>query len=152
MFLSDRSGSIGLWSIRVDNGKATGSPELVRGNLGGRVYGLGFSRDGAYFYGTDNKLSDIYVVGIDSTALEFDGPPKTLSDRVLGSNFGATWSPDGRFVAFGRRSNPTDATPTLVIRSVNDGTRADGPQSSVTVAESCHLDGFRTAAHCSYRI
>ena len=122
--MSDRSGSPALWTIRVDNGVPKGTAELVRPNLG-NVRVLGFTRDGSYFYGLQNGQADVYVAKLNPSNLGFTAPPTPLTDRFVGSNSGASWSPDGRHVAFVR--GPDRRSKVLVVRSVADGTERTLP-------------------------
>ncbi len=116
VFASNRSGTNGLWSIQVEDGKPKGSPELLRDNMGG-TRSLGFSRDGSYFFGMANVRSDIYVADFDQESLR-TSPPKPLSDRFVGRNSGLSWSPDGKWLAFKRGVIDQQ---TLVIRSELSG-------------------------------
>ena len=116
VFASNRSGTNGLWSIQVEDGKPKGSPELLRDNMGD-TRSLGFSRDGSYFFGTANVRSDIYVADFDQESLR-TSPPKPLTDRFVGRNSGPSWSPDGKWLAFKR--GVIDQK-TLVIRSELSG-------------------------------
>src|SRR5207244_2804378 len=51
LFLSNRSGARGLWSIPIENGKETAAPTLASTNLGtGSVWPIGMTRSGSYYY------------------------------------------------------------------------------------------------------
>jgi Tol biopolymer transport system component len=115
VFVSDRSTNFGLWSIRVDNGRPVGAPELLRGNIGS-IQGLGVSRDGALFYGRMNSRDDVYAADIDPATAAITSKPSPLIDRSMGSNRGASWSPDNTFVAFVRSTPSGDA---VVVRSAD---------------------------------
>ncbi len=118
IFMSDRSGSQALWAIRVDRGTPKGSPELIRPNVG-EIWLQGFTRDGSFFYGSLNRETDVYVATLDPSTLAVIREPAPLTDRFVGSNAGATWSPDGRLVAFLRGTDRRSKS--VVIRSVGDG-------------------------------
>jgi Tol biopolymer transport system component len=118
IFTSDRSGSQALWAIRVDRGTPKGSPQLIRPNVG-EIWAQGFTRDGSFFYGSLNREADVYVATLDPSTLAVTAPPAPLTDRFVGSNTGATWSPDGRLVAFLRGTDRRAKS--VVIRSVADG-------------------------------
>jgi Tol biopolymer transport system component len=123
-FLSTRSGSLGLWWIRVSDGKPQGEPTLLRADIG-RVANMGFLRDGSYFYGTTNSKADVFTCEIDPDTLQVASLPRRLSDDFIGANSGPAWSPDGRTVAFFRGPNPTAMS--LVIRTIADGTERTLP-------------------------
>ncbi len=121
VFVSDRSGTAGLWSIRVADGQSHGSAELVRPNMG-QIFNMGFARDGSYFYGTRNDQTDVFEAAIDPQTLQIAAQPAParMSDRFVGFNSGPAWSPDGRFVAFLRGEDRR--TKSLIVRTVADGT------------------------------
>jgi Tol biopolymer transport system component len=117
VFLSDRSGKQDLWSMAVSNGEPRGEPALLRPNVG-EIFNLGFTRDGSYFYSAPNRRTDIYVADMDPRTLQLRAAPKRLSERFIGANAAAAWSPDGRSIAF-RRGTDRRAM-SIVIRSVID--------------------------------
>jgi Tol biopolymer transport system component len=118
VFLSDRSGTQDLWSVRVADGKAEGEPELLRASMGD-ITNMGFTRDGSYFYGIGNQKRDVYVSELDPHRLQMLGPPTRVSDRLIGANAGGAWSPDGRFLAFFRGTDRQAMS--LVVRTINGG-------------------------------
>src|SRR5262249_24899818 len=50
LFMSDRYGSVDLWSIPVHNGKATETASVVKRNMEG-TWPMGMTRSGSYYYG-----------------------------------------------------------------------------------------------------
>jgi len=58
VFPSNRSGSMALWRISVNNGKPVGAPELLQ-PLAGDVQPMRFTRDGSYFYGVGRRQLDV---------------------------------------------------------------------------------------------
>ena len=122
VFVSDRSTNFGLWSIPVANGKPIGAPELLRANVG-PIQGLGFSRDGSFFYGRMNAQDDVLAADLDPATATITSKPAPLIDRSMGSNRGASWSPDQRRLAFVRSTPTGDA---VVVRSA-DGTERTLP-------------------------
>jgi len=136
VFVSDRSGSDGLWSVRVEGRLAKGSAELIRPNVG-PIQLLGFSRDGSLFYGSQNGQVDVFVATLNPGTLALTGRPTALTDRFVGSNSGASWSPDGRQVAFVR--GPDRRSKQIVVRSVAEGTERTLPTKFV--------DGYLLGQH-----
>jgi Tol biopolymer transport system component len=101
VFTSDRSGTVDLWSIRVADGKPQGSPDLLRANVG--EIGLGFARDGSYYYGTRTQEDDVYLATIEPESLKVIEQPRRISEKFAGHNLNPEWSPDGQSIAFLRR-------------------------------------------------
>jgi len=52
LFLSDRTGTLDFWAIRVADGKPQGEPVVVKPSVG-RVWPLGFTEDGTFYYAAD---------------------------------------------------------------------------------------------------
>ena len=111
LFASNRRGtSFDLWSVPVQAGKAAGELRLVQEEVG-RMQTIGSSRSSYFFHNIRKGGQDVFISAIkqDGTA----APPRRLTD-YLGANVGASWSPDGKSIAFKRRrpdgSNLWDVT------------------------------------------
>jgi Tol biopolymer transport system component len=123
VFLSNRSGTSGLWSIPVRDGRATGPAELVRPNLGG-IRPLGFSSAGAFLYVQELGNQNVFVQNLDPWTGRAEGSRNRLVDTYVGANTNPSWSPDGKVVAYiSKRVRATDQTSpaTLVLRSIETG-------------------------------
>ncbi len=115
VFLSDRSGMEGVWTIPVDDGKPTGKPELLRRNVG-RISPLGFARDGSYYYGVGAADVDVYIATMDPKTGKLRGNPAKLVQHFEGHNRAANWSPNGkRLVYLSRRVSPRTGMPSNVL-------------------------------------
>ncbi len=99
VFLSDRGGTMGIWAIRVDDGKPQGSAELIKPDVGASLL-MGFTRNGAFYYGTETGTSDVYIAALDAKTGKVAGPPTKAIERFVGSNFGPDWSPDGQSLVY----------------------------------------------------
>lgn len=99
LFASDRTGSMGLWVIQVADGKPQGSAELVKPDIGASVL-MGFTRNGAFYYGTETGTSDVYIAALDAKTGKVAGSPTKPIERFVGSNSGPDWSPDGQSLAY----------------------------------------------------
>jgi Tol biopolymer transport system component len=124
LFISDRSGPFGLWSIPVTNGKAIDSASLVAGELGDiRPWGL---RNGSYFYPESRER-------VESIAI-LNAKPNSVADRTTATEMFAglapSWSPDGKSIAF-KRHLPGGKSDdyVLVARSVETGDERTYPTS-----------------------
>lgn len=115
LFYSDRGLTKGIWMLRVSNGRATGEPMLLRGDVWG-LEPIGFSRD-AYYYGITTQQGQVHTAIIDPQEWKLVTPPAAIEDPSLGFSKSVAWSPDGRYLAYIRRSSGPRYW-TLVIRSV----------------------------------
>ena len=129
VFLSDRSGAMGVWILNVDDGKPRGTPALVK-ETGRRFQPMGFTRDGSLYYRVGNPAADVYVATLDFEAGKVLSSPTKTSLRFEGSNFAPTWSPDGKYLAYASRRDTQDNY-LLVIRSVDTGEERDLSPSSL---------------------
>ncbi len=121
VFLSDRSGSMGVWMLDVDDGKPKGTPTQIK-ETGEKFYPMGFTRDGSFYYGVLTPASDVYVATLDFEAGKVLTPPIKMSLRFEGSNYAPSWSPDGKHMTYAsQRSSGT----VLVVRSVATGEERD---------------------------
>ncbi len=128
VFLSDRSGSKGLWMLDMDDGKPNGNPKQIR-NMGSRSTLIGFTRDGSLHYSVGIPSLDVYVATLDFEAGKVLAKPAKESSRFEGSNFGPFWSPDGNYLAYASQRSAVEGY-VLVIRSVETGEERDiSPES-----------------------
>lgn len=98
LFVSDRTGTPGLWAVPVTNGRAAGAPRMIQpiGNL----VPLGFSGSGSLYYGLGNGSVDVYLAALDPVTGRIVGEPRPAALRILGANSRPDWSFDGRFLAY----------------------------------------------------
>ncbi len=102
VFVSDRSGSPGLWSVRVADGKPLGEPELLKADAS--AWTMGFARDGSLFYVVDLNLTDIYVAGLDPATGKLTSEPRRVNQRSIGNSWGRiAWLSDGKSLSFWNR-------------------------------------------------
>ncbi|MEK7403892.1 MAG: hypothetical protein AAB225_02170, partial [Acidobacteriota bacterium] len=120
LFASDRTGTLDAWAIQVAGGKPLGAPELVKKDLG-RVWPVGFTHQGSYYYALQTDLAEVYVAELDLARGSLRAPPAALAQRFLGSNRAPDWSPDGRFLAYLSQAVPSARWPEarVVIRSAS---------------------------------
>lgn len=99
LFASDRTGALGLWMIRVAEGRALGDPEVISRDMG-HMSPLGLTQDGAFYYRFETGLVDVYTVSVDPSTGTVTGKPQPVSPNYIGSNISSGWSPDGRRLAY----------------------------------------------------
>ncbi len=99
VFVSDRSGSAGLWSVRVADGKPLGEPELLKADFS-HTWAMGFARDGSLFYEARLNLTDIYVAGLDPATGKLTSEPKRINQLATNSFGRVAWLPDGNSLSF----------------------------------------------------
>ncbi len=117
MFVSDRSGSPGIWMLDVEDGKPKGNPVLVK-QMGYHTRLMGFTRDGSLYYEVEGSKADIYTATLDFEAGKVLAPPTKMSLPFSGWNAAPFWSPDGKHLAY---LSWRARQQVLVIRSVETG-------------------------------
>ncbi len=126
LFMSDRTGQNSLWALDVVEGKAKGSPRLLK-PAGGSIVPVGITEKGAVYYGMNTGVREIYAAELDFASGKLHGPPKPVTQLFTGRNSSPDWSPDGSRLAYlsvRRRTdkygwgNPAD---TIVIRTLATG-------------------------------
>lgn len=99
IFSSDRSGAPAIWSLPVADGKASGSPRELAGQLG-RFLLLGLTRQGDLYIARRSAKSE--VLAVDAVT----GLAERLLPEAEGDARGAASSPDGSTIAYLVRSGP----------------------------------------------
>ncbi len=102
-FVSDRGGSEAGWYVDVSNGRATGTPVMVRADIG--TTPLGFARDGSVFYLAGTRKSDVFVGEMDITTGKWTREPQMLRTLAPGHNGSPSWSRDSRFLAYAAQND-----------------------------------------------
>lgn len=128
LFLSDRTGSLDLWAIRVAGAKAQGEAQLIKPALG-RAEQLGVTKDGAFYYGMTQRSRDVYVARLDPGTGKMLVPPVKTVKRFEGINDWPWYSPDGKRLAYvsARRSGARMYYNVLCIRSLETGEEREYP-------------------------
>jgi Tol biopolymer transport system component len=99
LFLSDRTGTPGMWSIAVVNGRAQGEPVLVRADTGG-AGGVGFTNKGDYYYRQISRDLGVAMATLDPSAGKVVGQLERLEGRYQSGQMQAAWSTDGTQIAY----------------------------------------------------
>lgn len=98
-WVSDRTGTSGLWLQAFEGGTPVDAPRLVAPDLGRVAQVLGLASSGAYAYFRQTGLVDVHTVQLDATGHPV-GPPAIEGTRYVGATMWSTWSPDGDRLAY----------------------------------------------------
>ncbi len=123
VFASDRTGTMDLWAVQVNDGKPQGNPELIKRDIG-RAYPMGFTRKGSLYYGLNTRIRDVYIAALDPATGKVISPPVAASHRYVGLNTAPDWSPDGEYLAYVSQRGPVPSGPgsrIIAIRSIKTG-------------------------------
>lgn len=110
---ADRQGVAGFWLVPVSEGGTVGAPQLVRGGI---PMALGRGRQGdAFYYTVLVEGPQIFQTSVDMNAERMLSAPTALTPLTNARVDAPTWSPDGRYMAFGVAD--TDGNWRLILRS-----------------------------------
>jgi len=84
--------------IEVADGAPQGSPRTLMDQFDG--WPMGFDLTGSLYYGVSTTASNVYIAGLDSTGLNFEGEFELASSQFVGSTTMGDFSSDGRFLAY----------------------------------------------------
>ncbi|MDO9340373.1 MAG: tetratricopeptide repeat protein [Bacteroidales bacterium] len=122
LFLSDRSGTMDIWTVHITGGKQQGEPELLKKDFGRGSKFLGFAPDGSLYYKTVTPLGHLYFGEVDLETGKVLVPPTPVTTRLNGPPSRIIWSPDGGsllYVSGGRAMG--NGNNNLTIRSAKTG-------------------------------
>jgi Tol biopolymer transport system component len=123
LFVSDRTGSLALWGLRMADGQPVGAPELVARDIGRLAGAPGLTTSGALFYRLQNGMVDVYVRPLHSDYTPSDAA-SPVSPTLIGVNISSEWSPDGSRLAYvamrGLVQNDRYSR-VLVVRDIENG-------------------------------
>src|SRR5262249_59345882 len=84
LWTSDRTGALGLWMIRVADGRPVDDPEVVNRDMG-RMTPIGPTNTGAFFYRFETGLVDVYTASLDASSQTVIGKPQSVLPNHVGS-------------------------------------------------------------------
>jgi Tol biopolymer transport system component len=120
MFASNRTGSLGLWTVPVADGKAQGVPVLVRSDIGSS-WSLGVSRSGALYTWKKTGVPYVQISGLDLRTGKLTGPPTGISQRFIESRGQPSWSMDGKQLAYNSCGMLGGGPCSLFVQSLETG-------------------------------
>jgi Tol biopolymer transport system component len=83
--------------MQMADGKHRGAPKLVKPDIRSFQHGLGFTRDGSYYYAVSAWVNDVYLATLDPAAGKIRSAKKLV--RHVGFYTSVEWSPDGKYLA-----------------------------------------------------
>ncbi|MGH9392446.1 MAG: hypothetical protein ACRD1Z_22820, partial [Vicinamibacteria bacterium] len=123
LFLSDRTGELGLWNAGVSEGEPKGPAEMLFQDIG-RSFPIGITREGSFYYSRQTGISDVYLASLDPETGKLASGPEPLTPRFLGSKTDPHWSPDGESVSYVSergRFSPYRGNRAITIRTLSSG-------------------------------
>ncbi len=99
LFVSDRTGTPGLWLQALTAGRLSGEPRLLQQDIGRIVQPIALTPGGAFYYFRQTGLVDVFTVALETDGKAV-GAPVSAPQRFVGSNMMPTWSPDGTRLAY----------------------------------------------------
>ena len=121
-FASDRRGRLDLWAVPFRQGKAAGQPVLVKQGLG-RLFPLGFTNDGRYYYATLSATDDVFLADFNPGTGRVTGEARKFTSRWDGVSAFPSYSPDGANLAYvvkrGPGPVPVHVADSLVVQSLS---------------------------------
>lgn len=133
LFTSDRSGDFDLWSLPLHHAQPGGAPTRVLAKIG-RITPLGLTSTGSLYFTRENNTENVVIANFKGTSLT--GQPFLLTDTAAGLNRGPAWSPDGRSLAFKRRSLSNRTGYDLIVRNLVTGQEKTYPNNTLTGSPS----------------
>ncbi len=121
-FVSNRSGTMGIWSVAIKDGHSDGAPALLRADVGDGEL-VGFTATGALLYNQRIGAQDVFAMDLDPALGTLRGTRSRLVDMFVGSNLNPSASPDGKSLAYlsQRFQGLSGRGAQLVIRSLENG-------------------------------
>lgn len=104
LFLSDRTGTTGLWSLQLRNGEAIAAPVLVRPDMW-RAAPQGITDDGRAFFSVQVGGQSVVTTSLDRDSGMLSNPRVLLSDAASDTPIQIGFSPDGASVSYTFLSN-----------------------------------------------
>jgi Tol biopolymer transport system component len=118
LFSSNRSGTFGLWSMSVRDGKRAGLPSLLKPDTG-TIRTIGMTRSGKVVYSYTAGLRQVFVAEMDPATGKARDSANSVTESFVGTV--PAWSRDGKWLAF-KRPRDSSGNFSLIIHSMDRGT------------------------------
>ncbi|MGH9255415.1 MAG: tetratricopeptide repeat protein, partial [Vicinamibacterales bacterium] len=124
LFASDRSGTMALWAVRVEDGRPAGAPTVVKAEIAS-AWSLGLTRNGALYTWKIAGAMYVSTAPIDLAKGELGRPSEAT--HFVESRGQPAWSADGKDLLY-VSCGPTGAGPCRVLlRSEQTGLSREVP-------------------------
>jgi len=124
LFASDRSGTMALWAVRVEDGRPAGAPALIKAEIAS-TWSLGLTRNGALYIWKIAGAMYVSTAPIDLAKGELGRPSEAT--HFVESRGQPAWSADGRDLLY-VSCGPTGAGPCrIVLRNEQTGVSREVP-------------------------
>jgi Tol biopolymer transport system component len=112
---SSRTGHLGAWAVPIQDGKPTGSPTLLKDNLGDRTDPMGFDSKGTFYY-TQNPggFHHVFSAQLNPASGSITSPSLTNAKHLSGT-WRPVYSPDGKSLVLTRLSANGGTVPYAAI-------------------------------------
>ncbi|UCF37390.1 MAG: PD40 domain-containing protein, partial [Acidobacteriota bacterium] len=118
LFLSNRSGSYGIWSVELEDGRSVEAPVLVSADVG-EIGRAGFSQDGSFYYVVSRNDQHAFQARITPVTGKVLEEPRRITERLSRS---PSWSADGKILAYLTwRGAAGIETSQITIRNLDSG-------------------------------
>lgn len=122
VFLSDRSGTWDIWTVRITRGKQQGEPELLKKDFGIDSEVLGFAPDASLYYKTYAHSGGLYTGEVDIETGKVLVEAKLVKTRYTSPPDQLKWSNNGNNLLYiPRLGNNFRENNILMIRSTLNG-------------------------------
>ncbi|MDP2914510.1 MAG: hypothetical protein Q8O91_03550 [Candidatus Aminicenantes bacterium] len=140
VFASDRTGSYGIWNVEVSNGRALGTPQLIKGDLN-KVDPVRLTANGTLYYILFSNLTDVYTAPIDPETGKIIGGPAPVKVRYAGANAAPDWSRDGTRLAYRTKRGAESGPAVSALISVLDLKSGEEQQIAPRLDSIGNIDG-----------
>lgn len=130
LFYSDRSGTPGIWTLPVADGRPAGEPELLRPDVWG-LEPVGSTRDG-YAYAVHVERPRVHTAVLDLEAGEVVESPRPVDDRPSHRSSSPVWSPGGDRLAYLYHESGGARGSSVVIQSAGGEVTRQIPLRSIS--------------------
>lgn len=137
LFYSDRSGTPGIWTVPVEDGRRVGQPELQRADVWG-LEPVGSTREG-FAYAVHVERPRVHTAVLDLEAGEVVASPRPLDDRPSRRSSSPAWSADGNRLAYVFHASGGAPGTAVVIQSADGEVARTLPLRNITALPRARL-------------